>query len=159
MEDLPVRKAAMVVWGLPGVVAGVAGLIAAPWLSGEYDEHLVRLIELLVVPCAVLIGAAIVAITFAADWEMTPEQARRRDELVISAGILSVFAVFAIMAAGLYVALAPASGGSIPTGAENVETVGTVAAALLGLSVGGLVTHLFQLVRLVRYRTGAITDD
>ena len=110
MEDLPVRKIAMVVWGLPGVAAGVAGFIAASSLSGEHDAHLVRLIELLVVPCAVLIGAAIVAITFAADWEMTPEQARRRDELVISSGFLSVFAVLAIMAAGFYVALAPGIG-------------------------------------------------
>lgn len=147
------------VWGLPGIGAGVAGFFAAVSLTREHDEHLLRLVELLVAPCAVLIGAAIVAITFATDWDRTPKQARRYDELVISSGFLAVFAVLAIAAAGVYVALAPTSDGSIPTDADDVEAAGVAATTLLGLSVGGLITHLGRVVVFVRYQTRALADD
>ena len=52
-------------------------------------------------PNTVLIGAALVAITFASNWEVTPEQAKRREELVISSLVLSGLTVLGFLCAGL----------------------------------------------------------
>ena len=153
IEDLPTWKVAGVVWGLSGVTAGITGCFVALWLAGEHDENLLRLIDLLLGPCAVLIGTALVAITFASNWKLTREQAQRHRELVVGSALLSLFGVLAFAAAGAYTAVA--SGPENPALVDNgtVKSIAMMATGLLGASLGGLVTLIIRLLILVIHQT------
>lgn len=148
LEDLPIRKLALRVFGL-GIFGGSIGFFIGNWLGGEHDANLFRFVELLVGPCAVLLGASIVAITFASNWEMTEGQAQRRDNLVVSAWILSVFAIMAIVSAGAYAAVAPVSKGTTFLSASNLKFLGALTTTLLTGSIVGFTALTFRIVDLV----------
>ena len=99
-----------------------------------------------------LIGTALVAITFAGNWELTREQAKRHHELVVSSALLSLFGVLAFAAAGAYTTVAP--GPKNPALVDNgtVKSIATMATGLLGASLGGLVTLIIRLVKLVTHQ-------
>lgn len=153
IEDLPTWKGLGVVWGLSGVTAGIAGCLVALWLAGEHDENLLRLINLLLGPCAVLIGTALVAITFASNWELTREQAQRRRELVVSSALLSLLCILAFAFAGAYttVASGPESPSLVDRG--TLKSIAMVATGLLAASLGGLITLIIRLLALVIHQT------
>lgn len=159
VEDLSLWKAYYYILGFFGIVAGFLGLSLATLLSGEHEENLISFINILLGPNAVLIGSALVAITFASNWKVTRKQYKRREELVISSLVLSGLAVLGFLCAGLYVAIAPSPEGTHPIGAKWVEIAGHSAAFLLASCLGGLATMIFRLGMLVRYQTGGIRDD
>ncbi len=153
LKDLPARKLVFRVWG-PGVFVALIGGLFGQWLAGDHDANLIRLVTLLVGPCAVLIGALIVAITFANNWEMTGNQAQRRDNLVYSSWFLSSFAVLAILSAGAYVAVTPMSKGSALLNV-TIETLGALATGLLAGSIFGFTTLTYWIIDLVIHQVKA----
>lgn len=151
-SGLPAWKAASRVWGSLGLLAAVAAYSLGIWLGGEHDDHLLRLINLLIGPCAVMISVSIVAITFTGDWEMTTSaQAKRRNDLVVNSYLLVIFAVLAITLAGIYVAIAPMSDSYALLNADIVQGLGALAASVLVLSLFGVIRQAFLIVMLVRH--------
>ena len=143
-------KAASRVWGSLGLFAAVAAYSLGIWLGGEHDDHLLRLITLLIGPCAVMISVSIVAIIFTGDWEMTSIQSKRRDHLIVSSYLLVSFAVLAIALASVYVAVAPVSDESALLNADIVQGSGALAALFLALSLFGVIRQTFLIAMLVR---------
>lgn len=158
-EGLPAWKAAIRVWGGPGLLAAVAAYSLGIWLGGEHDDHLLRLVTLLVGPCAVLISVSIVAITFTGDWEITTSgQRKRREDLFFHSRLLICVIVPAIALAGVYVAVAPVSDRSAVSdesallNADIVQVIGGVATWLLALSLFGVIIQVLRIVILVKHQ-------
>ena len=143
-------KVATSIWGGLGLLAAVAAYSLGIWLGGEHDDHLLRLITLLIGPCAVMISVSIVAIIFTGDWEMTSIQSKRRDHLIVSSYLLVSFAVLAIALASVYVAVAPVSDESALLNADIVQGSGALAALFLALSLFGVIRQTFLIAMLVR---------
>lgn len=152
LTDLPTRKLIFHIWG-PGVFGAFAGAWFGHWLAGDNDVALLKLVNLLVGPCAVLIGTSIIAATFAGNWEMTAHQARRRENLLLHSWLLSFFAVLAILTAVVYAALATVPESSNPLSDSNIRNLGAVATGLLSGSVFGFIPLTFRIVRLVIHQT------
>ena len=151
LEDLPDRKLVFQVWG-PGVFGLPIGGLIGYWLAADYDAYLLRSIKLLVGPCAMLIGASIVALTFASNWEMDERQAQRRDNLVYTTGIFSCFVVLAILCAGAYTAVAPVPKGPALLSSYDLKGLGASAAALLTGSIFGFIALIYRIVNLVTHQ-------
>ena len=150
-EDLPAWKAAIRIWGSLGLLAAGAAYSLGIWLGGEHDDHLLRLVTLLVGPCAVLISVSIVAITFTGDWEITTSsQSKRREDLFVHSLLLICVTVPAIALAGVYAAVTPGPNGSVLLNADIVQVIGAVATWLLALSLFGVIIQVFRIVTLVR---------
>ena len=114
---------------------------------------------LLVNSSVMLISASIVAITLTGDWNITPRQAQRRNDLIASSVILAIFAVIGIAFAGFYAAIAPESEESPILGTYTAEWVGGLTVALLALGLFGIINHIFRIVRLIRYQTRLVKDS
>lgn len=151
LESLPTRKLVFHVWG-PGVIGAPIGFLIGYWLAADYDAHLSRSVELLVGPCTLLIGASIVAITFAGNWEMDERQAQRRDNLVSATWFSSCFAVLAILSAGAYIAVAPVPEGPALLSASVIKFLGASAATLLTGSIFGFFALIFRIINLVTHQ-------
>ena len=152
-KGLLASKVATSVWGGLGLLAAVAAYSLGIWLGGEHDDHLLRLINLLIGPCAVMISVSIVAITFTGDWEiMTSHQAKRRNDLILNSCLLVSFAVLAIALAGVYVTVAPVSDRSILLNTDIVQGSGALAASFLTLSLFGVIRQTFIIAMLVRHQ-------
>ena len=151
-EGLPPWKTATRIWGVLGLLAGAAVFSLGIWLGGEHDDHLLRLINLLIGPCAVMISVSIVAITFTGDWEMTSSQSKRREDLFVHSLLLICVAVPAIALAGVYAAVAPGSDGSVLLYADIAQGIGAVATWFLALSLFGVIIQVFRIVILVRHQ-------
>ena len=164
-EDLPAWKAAIRIWGSLGLLAAGAAYSLGIWLGGEHDDHLLRLVTLLVGPCAVLISVSIVAITFTGDWEITTSsQSKRREDLFFHSRLLICVTVPAIALAGVYVAVAPVSDGSAVSdesallNADIVQVIGGVATWLLALSLFGVIIQVLRIVILVKHQRPGPND-
>lgn len=146
-------KTASRVWGGLGLLAAVAAYSLGIWLGGEHDDHLLRLITLLIGPCAVMISVSVAAITFTGDWEITTSiQSKRRDDLIVNSYLLVSFAVLTIALAGVYVAVAPASDKSALLNADIVQGSGALAASFLALSLLGVIRQTFLIAKLVGHQ-------
>lgn len=157
LEDISSWKMAFYIWG-SGLPAAVVGYFFGYWLAGEHDANLLRLVGILVNSSVMLISASIVAITLTGNWKITPRQAQRRNDLIVSSAILAVFAVIAIAFAGFYAAIAPESEESAILGTYTTEVVGGFTVALLTLSLFGVINHIFRIVRLIRHQTRLVKD-
>lgn len=151
-EDLPPWKVVIRAWGGFGLCAAVVALGSGVWLAGEHSDHLLRLINLLIGPCAVLISVSILSITFAGNWEMTPCQAKRRDDVIVHSYVLVTSVVLAIAFAGIYAAVAPASDGSALLHAGLVKGIGATAAWFLALSLFGMIGQALRIIKLIKYQ-------
>lgn len=155
-EDLSSWEVLRSILGLPGIATGLLGALVGLWLSFYDKANLLQYIKTLLGPNSVLIGAAVVAITFASNWDkVNSEQVKQRDKLILSATVLSVVTVLAgFIPAGVYIAVA--SGKDLDLiGAEQVlDLTGPLATVVLTASLGGLATLIFRLGMLVRRRTG-----
>ena len=157
-KGLPAWKVAIRVWGGPGLLASFVAYLLGIWLAGEHSDHLLRLITLLVGPCAVLIGVSIVSITFAGDWEMTSKQAKRRDDVIVHSYALVSSVVLAIAFAGVYAAVASVSDESALLNTGLVKGLGATAAWFLALSFFGVIGQVFRIVILVRHQKPSPKD-
>lgn len=157
LEDLSNWKRAIYIWG-SGLPAAAVGYFFGYWLAGEHDANLLRLVGILVSSSVMLISASIVAITLTGDWNITPRQAQRRNDLIVSSAILAVFAVIGIAFAGFYAAIAPESEESPVLGTYTTEWVGGLTVALLTLSLFGIINHIFRIVRLIHHQTRLVKD-
>ena len=108
----------------------------------------------LLVPNAVLVvSAAVVAITFAGNWEMKQEQAQAYRRIVFGSVCLSFTTVLGFLFAGFYVAVAPSPESPALIHAGLADWVGQAATFLLAGGLGGLGTLMIRLGRLVRNRS------
>ena len=151
LENLPFRKKIFAVWG-PGVIGLPIGFLIGYWLAADYDAYLLRSVKLLVGPCTMLIGASIVAVTFAGNWEMDEPQAQRRDNLVIATWYSSCFVVFAILLAGAYAAMATVPEDPDFLRASDLKGLGASAVALLTGSILGFIALIFRIINLVTHQ-------
>ena len=149
LEDLPIWKLSYR-FGFEIIVSFV-GFQFGYRLAGDNDTDLLDLINLLVGPCAVLVGTSIVAVTFAGNWEMTAHQNQRRKNLLIVSWFLLCFAVLAILTAAAYHALATLS--SNPLSDSDMRTLGAMATALLYGSVSGFIPLTIRIINLVINQT------
>lgn len=158
LEDLSSWKRIFHIWG-SGPPIAVLGYFFGYWLAGEHDTNLLRLVEIFVPSSVMLISASIVAITLTSAWNITPRQAQRRNDLIVSSVILAVFAVIAIAFAGFYTAIVPESEELAILGTYTAEWVGGLTVALLTLSLFGVINHIFRIVWLIRHQTRLVKDD
>lgn len=158
LEDLSSWKRIFHIWG-SGLPIAVLGYFFGYWLAGEHDTNLLRLVGIFVPSSVMLISASIVAITLTGAWNITPRQAQRRNDLIVSSVILAVFAVIAIAFAGFYTAIAPESEELAILGTYTTEWVGGLTVALLTLSLFGVINHIFRIVGLIRHQTRLVKDD
>lgn len=158
LENLPSWKLIFHIWG-PGVIGAFIGFWFGYRLAGNNDVGLLRLVNLLVGPCAVLIGTTIVAITFAGNWKMTAHQAQLRKNLIYISWFLSCFAVLAILIAAVYAALANMSENSTDLSAsdmnfwEDIKFWGAGATMMLSASVFGFISLTYKIIDLVVQHT------
>lgn len=154
LEDLPSWKLIFHIWG-PGVIGAFAGFWFGYRLAGDNDVGLLRLVNLLVGPCAVLIGISIVAVTFAGNWKMTVHQDQRRKNLVYISWFLSCFTVLAILVAAIYTALANVSENPATLSAsdmnfwDDIKFWGAGATMLLSASVFSFISLIYKIIDLV----------
>lgn len=162
IEDLSNWQHALFILGPPGIVSGASSFLISVWLPGKYDANLLQLLDVWLVPCSLLISAALVAITVVSNWQMDGEQAQRRYQIIISSFMLSVIAVLGFASMGLYAAIVPDPGvpeGSALLSTDWVQGIGMTATILMATSLGGLIILIFRIVRLTLYHTGDIKDD
>lgn len=141
ITDMPGVKGLLAALGL-ALPFVIGAHVLGQWLVEKDEAALVKLTEAALTPASVMVGAAWVAITLAGPAEAEGDQRVRRDDLLYTALLFTIFAVAAVALALLYTSSHAHLGGA-------ADDVGIGAVTLMGLVLGGVLQLMIRALWLV----------